>query len=146
MSKTYSYLRVSTNKQETENQKFGVITLALAKGLTVDEWIIDVISGASDEDDRKLWVAVRKMNPGDALLMSEVSRIGRDSLDAMGIVNYCNKNGIIVHLAKEGYTLENTIDNKIKTFFYAISAEVERVRISQRTKETLARKKRARVI
>ena len=51
----YAYLRVSTDTQDTENQRTGVEAKARALGLTIDKYIVDDgISGTKEPEKRAL--------------------------------------------------------------------------------------------
>lgn len=139
---TYAYLRVSTDKQDYENQKTGVVAMAKRMGLTIDKEILDDgVSGAKDPKKRELGKWLRKMKRGDTLLCSEISRLGRELYMIMRILEYLSKNEIHLHTDKDNFHLCDDIQSKVLAFAFGLSAEIERRLISQRTKEALARKR-----
>lgn len=139
---TYAYLRVSTDKQDYENQKTGVVAMAGRMGLTIDKEILDDgVSGAKDPKKRELGKWLRKMKKGDTLLCSEISRLGRELYMIMRILEYLSKNEIHLHTDKDNFHLCDDIQSKVLAFAFGLSAEIERRLISQRTKEALARKR-----
>lgn len=139
---TYAYLRVSTDKQDYENQKIGVVAMAERMGLTIDKEILDDgVSGAKDPKKRELGKWLRKMKKGDTLLCSEISRLGRELYMIMRILEYLSKNEIHLHTDKDNFHLCDDIQSKVLAFAFGLSAEIERRLISQRTKEALARKR-----
>lgn len=139
---TYAYLRVSTDKQDYENQKTGVVAMAERMGLTIDKEILDDgVSGAKDPKKRELGKWLRKMRKGDTLLCSEISRLGRELYMIMRILEYLSKNEIHLHTDKDNFHLCDDIQSKVLAFAFGLSAEIERRLISQRTKEALARKR-----
>jgi DNA invertase Pin-like site-specific DNA recombinase len=139
---TYAYLRVSTDKQDYENQKTGVVAMAERMGLTIDKEILDDgVSGAKDPKKRELGKWLRKMHKGDTLLCSEISRLGRELYMIMRILEYLSKNEIHLHTDKDNFHLCDDIQSKVLAFAFGLSAEIERRLISQRTKEALARKR-----
>ena len=81
------------------------------------------------------------MKKGDILICSELSRLGRNLLMIMGILNECMNRDIQVWTIKDNYRLGSDINSKVLAFAFGLSAEIERNLISQRTKEALARKK-----
>lgn len=81
------------------------------------------------------------MKKGDILYVTELSRIGRSLLEIMSILHQCMTNDVKVISIKEGYELGNTISSKVLAFAFSLSAEIERQLISQRTKESLERRK-----
>lgn len=86
------------------------------------------------------------MKRDDILICSELSRLGRNLLMIMGILNECMNRDIKVWTIKDNYRLGNDINSKVLAFAFGLSAEIERNLISQRTKEALARKKAEGVI
>lgn len=86
------------------------------------------------------------MKRGDILICSELSRLGRNLLMIMGILNECMNRDIKVWTIKDNYRLGSDINSKVLAFAFGLSAEIERNLISQRTKEALARKKAEGVI
>lgn len=138
----YGYLRVSTDTQDYENQKTGVIALANRLGVTIDKFIVDDgVSGAKDPKKRALGPAMKKMKCGDMVLCSELSRLGRELYMIMRILEYFANKGIKLYTDKDNFHLEDDIQSKVLAFAFGLSAEIERRLISQRTKEALALRK-----
>lgn len=142
----YGYIRVSSDKQTVENQRFEINNFCNQKLFVVDKWIEETISGTKDIEDRKLGKLLKKMKKEDILICSELSRLGRNLLMIMGILNECMKNDVQVWTIKDNYRLGSDINSKVLAFAFGLSAEIERNLISQRTKEALARKKAEGVI
>lgn len=138
----YGYLRVSTDDQDCDNQKRGVLGLAESRGLTVDKWIIDDgISGTVEPEKRAFGKLMKKLQKGDIILASELSRLGRKLFMVMRILEFCMNNDIKVITQKDGYELGDNIQSKVLAFAFGLAAEIERNLISQRTKEALAKRK-----
>ena len=138
----YAYLRVSTGKQDGDNQRVGVDALAQRLNLTIDEYIDDTgVSGTKEPEKRELGKLLDKLQSGDVLLAGEISRLGRSLFMVMRILEHCMKNGIRVYTAKDGYELGDNIQSKVLAFAFGLAAEIERDMISRRTKEALAKKK-----
>lgn len=142
----YGYIRVSTDKQTVENQRFEINRYCERHELIVDKWIEETISGSKDVEKRKLGGLLDKMRKDDILICAELSRLGRNLLMIMSILNQCMKNEVKVWTIKDNYRLGNDINSKVLAFAFGLSAEIERNLISQRTKEALARKKAEGVI
>lgn len=142
----YGYIRVSTDKQTVENQRFEINRYCERHELIVDKWIEETISGSKDVEKRKLGGLLDKMRKDDILICAELSRLGRNLLMIMSILNQCMKNEVNVWTIKDNYRLGNDINSKVLAFAFGLSAEIERNLISQRTKEALARKKAEGVI
>jgi resolvase domain protein len=92
-------------------------------------------------EERQLGKLLKRMKKGDILICLELSRLGRNLLMIMAILNECMKNDIQVWTIKDNYRLGSDINSKVLAFAFGLSAEIERNLISQRTKEALARKK-----
>jgi DNA invertase Pin-like site-specific DNA recombinase len=137
----YGYIRVSTDKQTVENQRFEVNQFCIKNSLVVDKWIEETISGSKNVDDRKLGKLLKRMKKEDVLICSELSRLGRNLLMIMAILNECMNRDIQVWTIKDNYRLGSDINSKVLAFAFGLSAEIERNLISQRTKEALARKR-----
>lgn len=137
----YGYIRVSTDKQTVENQRFEITRFADREGLTVDGWIEETISGAKSPDKRKLGVLLKDVTEGDLILCAELSRLGRSLFMIMNILSECMEKGVRVWTIKDNYRLGDDIQSKVLAFAFGLSAEIERDLISQRTREALARKR-----
>ena len=138
----YGYIRVSTDHQDCENQKLGIETKARSLGLTIDKYIEDAgISGTKEPEKRALGGCLKKLKPGDVIICSELSRLGRKLFMVMRILEHCMRIGACVYTVKDGYVLGDNIQSKVLAFAFGLSAEIERDLISQRTKEALARRR-----
>ena len=137
----YGYIRVSTDRQTVENQRFEINQFCEKQQLVVNKWIEETISGTKEVQERQLGKLLKKMKKGDVLICSELSRLGRNLLMIMGVLNECMNRNIQVWTIKDNYRLGSDINSKVLAFAFGLSAEIERNLISQRTKEALARKK-----
>lgn len=137
----YGYIRVSTDKQTTENQRFEIKQFATRNKLAIDTWIMETISSTKELDKRKLGKLLKKLKAGDVLVASELSRLGRNLLQVMSILHYCMASEVQVWTIKDNYRLGMDIQSKVLAFAFGLSAEIERNLISQRTKEALLRLK-----
>jgi len=137
----YAYIRVSTDKQNTENQKFEILKFIDEKKVTIDRWVEETITTKKDLKHRKLAELLKDLSSDDILICSEISRIGRSLMEVMSILHLLMEKDVKVYTVKERYELGNNINSKILAFAFSLAAEIERQMISQRTKEALARKK-----
>lgn len=144
---TYGYIRVSTDRQDGANQKLGIEDLCRKKGLCIDEYIDDEgVSGTKEPDKRQLGQLLDKLQYGDVLIASELSRLGRSLFMIMRILEQCMNIGVKLYTVKDGYELGDNIQSKVLAFAFGLSAEIERNLISQRTKEALDKKKKEGVV
>ena len=133
----YGYLRVSTDKQSLENQKFEIENFAKTNNINIDKWIMETISSKKPLEERKLGKILRKLKQDDILITSEISRLGRNLLQVMSILHQCMNIGCQVWTIKDNYRLGSDIQSKVLAFAFGLSAEIERNLISQRTKNSL---------
>ena len=138
---TYGYIRVSSDKQTVENQRFEINKFCKANSITIDGWIEETISGTKNYDKRKLGKLLNKVKKDDLIICAELSRLGRNLFMIMEILNICMNKECRVWTIKDNYRLGEDIQSKVLAFAFGLSAEIERNLISQRTKEALARKK-----
>lgn len=139
----YAYIRVSTELQSYESQKFEIENWCKRRGLTVDKWIEETVSGIRKVEKRVLGRLLKRMSPGDTLVCTELSRLGRNMMMVMSILNTCSQIGIRIYSIKDNFELSDTLNSKIIAFAFSLAAEIERNLISQRTREALAAKKAA---
>ena len=137
----YGYIRVSSDKQTVENQRFEINKFCESKKLHVDDWIEETISGTKVYSKRQLGTLLKKVHKDDVIICSELSRLGRNLFMIMEILNVCMNKECRVWTIKDNYRLGEDIQSKVLAFAFGLSAEIERNLISQRTKEALARKK-----
>ncbi len=135
----YGYIRVSTDHQTTENQRFEIINFCEKQDIIIDCWIEETISATKDLNKRKLGRLIKRIQKDDMIIASELSRLGRNLLQIMSILHHCMDIGAKIWTIKDNYRLGADITSKVLAFAFGLSAEIERNLISQRTKEALAR-------
>ena len=138
---TYGYIRVSTDKQTVDNQRFEIERFCMKNSLKIDEWIEETISGGKTPDKRLLGSLLEEVKSGDLIIFSELSRLGRSLFMIMSILNQLMLNEVRVWTIKDNYRLGDNIQSKVLAFAFSLTAEIERDLISQRTKEALARRR-----
>ena len=138
---TIGYLRVSTCKQNPENQRDEIRRFALEKGVGIDLWVTETVSGRTSYMKRKLGKQLKRMRKGDTLIVTEVSRLSRSLTEIMAIMGNCLEKHVNIYTTKERYTFDDSINSKVLCFAFGLVAEIERNLISMRTKEALALKK-----
>ena len=131
------YLRVSTAEQDTEKNKADILSFANERKLGNVEWVEEKVSGAKTWKSREIAKTVESLNADDWLIVSELSRLGRSTLDILDILAELKKKGVNVYAIKGAWTLNGTIEAKVFLTMMALFAEIERDLISARTKEAL---------
>ena len=137
----YGYIRVSSDKQTVENQRFEINNFCKRENLSIDGWIEETISGTKSYSKRQLGVLLNRIKKDDLIICAELSRLGRNLFMIMEILNICMTKEAKVWTIKDNYRLGDDIQSKVLAFAFGLSAEIERNLISQRTKEALARLK-----
>ena len=80
MAKTMAYIRVSTDRQDVENQRIEILKLANDKDLGAVEFVEETISGRKPWRDRQLAAIIEELSKDDCLIVAELSRLGRSML------------------------------------------------------------------
>jgi len=137
----YGYLRVSTGKQDADNQRFAILAYANNQKLSHVEFVEETVSGRISFRQRQLGKIIELAKTGDVIIVSELSRLGRSLLEVMEILSILSRQGVSVHAIKGSYILADDIQSKVLAFAFSLAAEVERELISSRTREALAKKK-----
>jgi DNA invertase Pin-like site-specific DNA recombinase len=135
------YVRVSGDKQDSENQRFQLLKYANQKGLTIERWVDETISSRKGLEHRQLGQLLQDLKPADVLIVSEITRLGRSLFEIMEILNGLMKKSVTLHSLKEGYTLSDDINSKILAFAFGLAGEIEKSLISSRTIQALERLK-----
>jgi DNA invertase Pin-like site-specific DNA recombinase len=137
----YGYIRVSTDRQSVDNQRFEIEQFCSKNNIAIDRWIEETISGTQLPEKRLLGTLLAGAKADDLIICSELSRLGRNLFMIMSILNHLMVNGVKIWTIKDNYRLGDSIQAKILAFAFGLSAEIERDLISQRTKEALARRR-----
>jgi DNA invertase Pin-like site-specific DNA recombinase len=138
---TYGYIRVSSDKQTVENQRFEITKFARQNGMAIDGWIEETISGTKSFSKRELGKLLKKAKADDMIICAEMSRLGRNLFMIMEILSLCMEKGCKLWTIKDNYRLGDDIQSKVLAFAFGLSAEIERNLISMRTREALERKR-----
>lgn len=139
----YGYIRVSTDRQTIENQRYEIEQFCLHHELHVQHWIEETASGTIAWEKRALGRLLRRTQPDDLLICTELSRLGRSLFMILDVLNHCMARKVRVWTIKDNYRLGDDISSKVIAFAFGLSAEIERNLISQRTREALARRRAA---
>lgn len=136
-----AYIRVSTEMQNSESQEFEITNYCKSVEIKIDKWVEESASGTIPWEKRRLGKTLRKLHSGDLIICTEISRLGRNMLMIMSVLNFCSQRHIRIHTIKDRFDLSDNINSRIIAFAFALAAEIERNLISQRTKEALAARK-----
>jgi DNA invertase Pin-like site-specific DNA recombinase len=133
--KTYSYLRVSTNGQDTEKNKKDVRAFANSKDFGKVEFIEEKITGRKPWRERKIRDLIDKLKPNDKLILPEMSRLGRSSLEVMEMLSLLKGKSVDVYDIKNNWELNGSLQSEVMAFCFSIAARIERDLLIQRTRE-----------
>ena len=137
----YGYIRVSTDQQNVANQHHEIENFAKGEKLTIDKWVSEIISSRKPLPERRLSNVLKRLKHGDILIATELSRLGRNLLEVMSILEHCLEKGCKIWTLKENYRLGGDIQSKVLAFTFSLASEIERQLISERTKQSLQRLK-----
>ena len=131
------YLRVSTDQQDLQKNKSDILKLANDKRLGTVDWVEEKVSGTKNWKERKLGQVFSTLNTGDTIIVSELSRLGRSTLQILEIMAEARKRNIAVYAIKGSWSLNDSMESKIVLTIFGMMSEIERDLISERTKEGL---------
>ena len=139
--KTVAYLRVSTTRQDVQGQRLAILEYARKRGLQIDDFIEATASARTSPKRRRLDDLMSALKPGDRLVVSELSRLGRSLGQIVAMLDTLAREGIAFIAIKEQIHIEGKQDirSKVMTTLFALFAEVERDLISERTREGLVK-------
>ena len=122
------YCRVSTAEQNVARQE------ELMQELNVEKVYIDKASGKSTAQREALREMLSYLREGDVLIVSEISRLARNTRDLLEIVDVLQKKGVQFVSKKEAIDTSTPQGRFMLTVFGA-QAELERAYILQRQRE-----------
>jgi DNA invertase Pin-like site-specific DNA recombinase len=137
------YIRVSTEQQDVNNQRHEILEYAHRQGLRVDEFVEVEVSSRRDSKARRIDELILRLEDGDLLIISELSRIGRSVVEIISIINELVEKNVWLVSIKQGMEVRGPHDlqTKVMVTIFSLLAELERDMISERTKKALAAKK-----
>ena len=138
----YAYLRVSTDRQDVDNQRHGILEYANQHGISNLHFIEDTASGKLKWKERQLGeLLLNTLQPHDTIIFAEISRMARSTLQVLEILEHATTHQLQVHIAKQRMRFDDSLNAKITATVLGLAAEIEREFISLRTKEALAKRK-----
>ena len=138
---TLAYIRVSTDNQDLNNQRHGVIEYAKKNNLEPLTFFEDTASGKKSWREREIGKMIDGAKKDDVLLVAEISRLARSTLQVLEILQECAKKELAVHVAKSNMVMDGSLNSRITAVVLGLAAEIEREFISARTTEALAKRK-----
>jgi DNA invertase Pin-like site-specific DNA recombinase len=144
MTKIVAYLRTSTDKQDLNNQRLEILEYARRTQSHIENFIAISISSGKGRRDRRIDELLAQLTDGDTLLVTELSRLGRSTGEVINLIDELLDNNIRVVVIKQNLILDksqNNVQSLTMVTMLSLFAQLERMIISQRTKEALAAKK-----
>jgi len=142
MNKTLAYIRVSTENQESNNQRLEILESARKQNIKVDEFIEITVSSRKNTKDRRIDELLTRLAENDTLIVTEISRLGRSTSEVIQLINRLIENNVRIMVLKQGLDISRQdMQSKIIITLFSLFAELERDLVSLRTKESLAAKK-----
>ena len=135
--KVIGYIRVSTDEQDLEKQKHLLLEYAQDRQLLINEFISVEVSSKEGTKERRIDELLSMLNKGDTLLVAELSRLGRNMLETLNIINEISKNGVSIIFIRQPELSTVGSHAKLLLAIYSYFAEAEREYISMRTKQGL---------
>jgi DNA invertase Pin-like site-specific DNA recombinase len=132
------YTRVSTDKQDLEKQKHLLLEYAQEHQMMIDEFIGAEVSSTQSAKERRVEELLSKLKEGDSLLVAELSRLGRNMLQTLNIINELSENGVSIIFVRQPELSTTGSHTKLLMAIYSYFSEAEREYISIRTKQGLA--------
>jgi DNA invertase Pin-like site-specific DNA recombinase len=140
----YAYLRVSTDREDVNHQRCGLLAYAERQGLGLPYFIEDASSARLSWRDRTVGQLLSEtIKAGDILLFAEISCMARSTLQVLEMLEDAMRRGVIVHIAKQEMVLDGLVQSHMAATILRLAAEIEREFISLRTTEALAKRKAA---
>ena len=134
-------MRVSTDQQDLDNQRHGILEYANQQGISGLQFVEDTVSGKVKWKERRIGdLLLKTMQPGDTVVFAEISRMARSTLQVLEMLEHATTTNLQVHIAKQRMRFDDSLNSKITATVLGLAAEIEREFISMRTKEALAKR------
>jgi DNA invertase Pin-like site-specific DNA recombinase len=147
MPRNFAYLRVSTDTQDLKNQKFEILNYCHRQKLRVNKWLSIEISSKRSTKDRRIDELLALLKPGDRLIVSELSRLGRSTGEVIQLINQLSEMKVELIAIKQNLKINTKnrkdMTSKVMVTIFSLLAELERDLISERTRTALAQAKAA---
>ena len=115
MSKYYAYIRVSTDKQTLENQKHKILEFAFNKKIQIEDFIEVEVSSRKNQKERLIEDLFLKLKENDTLVVTELSRLGRNMLEILNLIEKFNSKNIkLIFINQPEYKLGLSVQKIVK--------------------------------
>ena len=142
MAQTLASIRVSDDKQDVKNQRHEILEAARLKNLKIEDLVSLTMTSRKTAAQRRVDDVVTRLHQGDTLIVTELSRLGRNTAEIILLVNALVQRGIRFIALKQQIDLtDHDMSSKIIITVFSLLAELERDLISMRTREALAAKR-----
>ena len=105
----FAYLRVSTTQQDLQNQKLGVLDYCNTRGLVPLKILTDEISTQVPWRERQIGKILDDAATGDVIVVAEISRLARSTLQVLEILELAAEKGVSVHIVKNGLVMDGPL-------------------------------------
>lgn len=136
--KIIGYIRVSTDRQDLDKQRHLLLEYARRHRMVIDEFVEIEMSSRKSQAARRIDELIAKLETGDLLLVSELSRLGREMLQVLNLINTLSEKGVELSFIRQPELPTSGGHGKLLLAIYSYFAEAEREFISMRVKQGLA--------
>jgi DNA invertase Pin-like site-specific DNA recombinase len=136
-NKAVGYIRISTDKQDLKKQKHLLLEYSQKAQILINEFIEIEVSSRKTKKERRIEELMQKLEPGDTLIVAELSRLGRNMLETLNIINSLAENNIKIIFVRQPELSTVGLHSKLLLAIYSYFAEAERDYISTRTRQGL---------
>ncbi len=136
--KIIGYIRVSTDRQDLDKQRHLLLEYARRQRIVIDEFIEIEMSSRKSQAARRIDEMIAKLEAGDLLLVAELSRLGREMLQVLNLINTLSEKGVEITFIRQPELSTSGGHGKLPLAIYSYFAEAEREFISMRVKQGLA--------
>ena len=132
------YIRVSTEQQDLDKQRHLLLEYAHQQQLQINEFIEVEISSRKTQRERRITEIIERLQSGDMLVVAELSRLGRNMLETLNLINTLYEKGVQIVFVRQPELSTTASHAQLLLAIYSYFAQTEREFISLRTKQGLA--------
>lgn len=132
------YIRVSRDTQDLQKQEHLLFSYAQQHNMQIEDFIKVEISSRKNMKERRIDELLGRLGAGDALLVAELSRLGRNMFEVINMINHLSQDGVEIIFVRQPELSTSGPHRKLLLVIYSYFAEAEREFISVRTKQGLA--------